>query len=680
MPAPEERALTLLRAAVKALGGSQREGQEEMAAAVARALSRKEHLLVQAGTGTGKSLGYLVPLISHAQREDGPMVIATATLALQSQIVRRDVPRLLDAVEPHLARPVDVALLKGRSNYVCLNKLEGGYPEDEQDPLFEDPAEHAVAHPSAPRITNVTTFSAGPDRLGQEVQRLRAWAETTDTGDRDELTPGVSDKAWRQVSVTAQECLGAQRCPLAEACFSELARERAGEADIVITNHALLAISAFEGMQVLPEHSVVVVDEAHELQDRVTAAVTGTLNAAMITAAASAARKAAKVDDEPMNGAAEALQAELALMEEGLLHRGLTPNLGRAVELVRDSARAAFSDLKPSPGEDPDAAAQLARSRVQDVFQAAERLIGAADSGEIAWVTRPSEFTPGQGYSRDRNAEATLNVAPVSVAMRLREGLFEDKTVILTSATLALGGRFDAVAGDLGLAGPDAPSHAELDVGSPFAYERQGILYTPRHLPKPGMHAAPETREELLRLITASGGAALGLFSSKRAAQEAAEWVRERVDFEVLCQGDGATAALIKEFAETESTCLFGTMTLWQGVDVPGRGCRLVVIDRIPFPRPDDPLATARSRAITQAGGNGFMGVAAASAAIRLAQGVGRLIRSTDDRGVVAVLDSRLATERYGGFLLRSLPPLWRTEKLEVAEGALARLRDDDGA
>ncbi|WP_226337614.1 ATP-dependent DNA helicase [Arthrobacter sp. UM1] len=674
MPSPESRALELLGIAVEELGGSRREGQEEMASAVARALSRREHLLVQAGTGTGKSLGYLVPLLAHAQREELPMVIATATLALQAQIVRRDVPRLLEAVGPHLARDVDVALLKGRSNYVCLNKLEGGYPEDEQDALFDDPEESAAQHPDGPRITGMKTYSSGTSRLGEEVQRLREWAEETETGDRDELVPGVSNQAWRQVSVTAQECMGAQRCPLAEQCFSERAREEASNADIVITNHALLAISAFEGISVLPDYSAVVIDEAHELQDRVTTAVTGSLTSAMIAAAASGARKASKVDDEPLAGAAEALQVELSLLEEGLLPQGLSRSGEGAVAMVRDAARALLTDLKPAQGEDGDGAAQMARSRVQEVFQAAERVLAAGQSGEVLWVTRPSEYTPGQGYSSDPTAAATLNVAPVSVAMKLRDGLFDGHTVVLTSATLTVGGSFDAVAGDLGLAGPGAPPYEEIDVGSPFNYAKQGILYVPRHLPKPSMHASAETREELLRLIKASGGGALGLFSSKRAAQEAAEWIRERVDVEVLCQGDGSTAALVTQFAEEESTCLFGTMTLWQGVDVPGSSCRLVVIDRIPFPRPDDPMATARSRAIARSGGNGFMRVAAATAATKLAQGVGRLIRSTGDKGVVAILDSRLRTERYGQYLLRSLPPLWPTENLAIVEGALSRL------
>ena len=230
--------------------------------------------------------------------------------------------------------------------------------------------------------------------------------------------------------------------------------------------------------------------------------------------------------------------------------------------------------------------------------------------------------------------------------------------MVLTSATLALGGSFDAAAGSVGLLGANAPAWQGLDVGSPFDYPKQGILYLADHLPAPGRDGtSTEAMDELAELITAAGGRTLGLFSSRRAAEAAAEAMRERLDVPILCQGDDATPTLVREFAGDATTCLFGTLSLWQGVDVPGSACQLVVVDRIPFPRPDDPLASARQRAVAQAGGNGFMAVAAVHAALRLAQGVGRLIRTSDDRGVVAVLDPRLATARYGGFLRASLPP-----------------------
>ncbi|MCD1145121.1 ATP-dependent DNA helicase [Kocuria sp. LUK] len=651
------------------MGGQVREGQRLMAAKVAESLDRGRHLLVQAGTGTGKSLAYLAPLLAHAQRADKPVVVATATLALQAQIVGRDVPRLLSALEGRLERELDVALLKGRSNYACLHKLEGGYPsEDEPGALFALP--DAAPHPGPAEAEP----AAG--RLGQEVQRLREWARSTETGDRDEVVPGVTDKAWRQVSVTAKECLG-RGCPLVEECFAELAKQRAGEADLVITNHALLAINAFEGVTVLPEHDVVVIDEAHELQDRVTGAVTGQLSAAMVRAAASSLRKHTSASPDALGAGAAALEAALLGAPAELLHRGLTDAQAAAVAQVRDAARTALTESKSGQGaeKDADAGRQMARSRVSDVLELAERVLAAEGSREVLWLSRQGGWEPGRGWVPAEDTDpATLHVAPLSVAGTLREGLFDGRTVVLTSATLSVGSSFDAAAGALGLRGEGAPRWEGIDVGSPFDYPRQGILYLARHLEKPGRRLTEAQLDEMLALLEASRGGALGLFSSRRAAEEAAEALRERTELPILCQGDASLAGLVQEFAEDPAVSLFGTLSLWQGVDVPGSSCRLVMIDRIPFPRPDDPLATARSRAAERAGGNGFMSVSATHAAVRLAQGAGRLIRAGGDRGVVAVLDSRIATARYGGFLRASLPPLWTTTDRSVVLGALARL------
>ncbi|ASN51659.1 ATP-dependent DNA helicase [Sinomonas sp. R1AF57] len=662
-----EKALSLLDAAVASMGGQQRDGQHEMARQVATAIEEQKHLLVQAGTGTGKSLAYLVPLIAHAQHSDRPAVVATATLALQAQIVGRDIPRLLEAITPKLDRPVDVALVKGRSNYLCRHKLEGGFPTDEaaEGQLFSLGEDSAVGHPGAGPAT----------QLGREVARLRQWAEETETGDRDDLVPGVTDRAWRQVSVTALECLGAQKCPFAAECFSELARQRGAEADIVVTNHALLAINAFEGLNVLPEYEVVVVDEAHELADRVTGAVSGQLSAQMIQAAASSARRHCGITVDSLQAAATALELSLTSAPTGLLARGLNEEQAQDVALVRDACRVALSDSKPGDGQSADGGRQIARSRLLAVLEVCERLLEAEANREVMWVTRTGAPDPVTGYAAaDDDAPATLHIAPLGVGGRLREGLFDGHTVVLTSATLAIGSAFEPTAGGLGLLGAGAPSWTGVDVGSPFDYPRQGMLYVARHLPRPGRGLSPEAVDELEALLRASSGGALCLFSSRRAAEEAADELRLRLDVEILCQGESSMSALVKQFAAEPDTCLFGTMSLWQGVDVPGPSCRLVVIDRIPFPRPDDPLTTARSRAVAQAGGNGFMAVSATHAAVRLAQGAGRLIRSTEDRGVVAVLDSRLATERYGAFLRGALPPLWGTADRKVVTDALRRL------
>ena len=644
-------ALTLLDEAVAATGGQNRAGQRTMVAYVAQALELQRHLLVQAGTGTGKSLGYLVPALARVGESDQPIVVATATLALQAQIVNRDIPRLLQALEPRPESQAQVALLKGRNNYLCLHKLEGGYPEEEPDALFDMPS--------------------STSRVGEEVVRLREWADRTETGDRDELKPGVSDRAWAQVSVSAAECLG-RRCPLVEECFSEMARSRAAEADIVITNHALLAINAFEGMKVLPEHETVIIDEAHELVDRVTGAVSGSLTVAMVRRAARSVKKHSKADSGALEMAAGTLETAFEGLAEGLL-KGLDGRLLTAISAVNDAARTALSDTKPD-GQDVDAGLQMARSRVSEVHDMSSRILEASGEQDVLWISRQGGWENGRYVAASDTDPATLNIAPLSVGLQLRDGLFADRTVILTSATLTVGDSFDVAAGALGLQGEGAPRWTSIDVGSPFDYRKQGIMYVAGDLKPPGFGVHEGQLERLRELCEASEGGALGLFSSKRAAERAAEYMREHSDLNILLQGESSLKALVEEFSEDVDSCLFGTMSLWQGVDVPGDSCRLVVMDRIPFPRPDDPIAQARTEAVNRHRGNGFMAVSAHHAAIRMAQGAGRLIRSVSDRGVVAVLDSRVATKRYGGFLMKAMPPMWSTQNKAAVTGALARL------
>jgi ATP-dependent DNA helicase DinG len=482
----------------------------------------------------------------------------------------------------------------------------------------------------------------------------------------------VSERAWRQVSVSAHECLGS-RCPLVGECHVELARERARGVDVVVTNHAFVAIDSFEGRQMLPEHDVLILDEAHEFADRVTSVITDELTAPGIDAAARRARRIGIGDTTPLEVAGETLEAVLEGLPSGRLEHGLPEGLQAAVSALRDAARAVITSigqLGSDKGGEGDGARQVARAAVSEVFDVAERL--TADAGQpgghdVVWVSRTKRLDGGERIG--------LHVAPLSVAGLLRERLFADRTVVLTSATLALGGSFDAAAGSVGLLGDDAPAWKGLDVGSPFDYPRQGILYLAKHLPAPGRDGtSSQALDEMAELVTAAGGRTLGLFSSRRAAEAAAEAMRERLDVPILCQGDDATPTLVREFARDARTCLFGTLSLWQGVDVPGSSCQLVIVDRIPFPRPDDPLASARSRAVAQAGGNGFMSVAAVHAALRLAQGVGRLVRTADDKGVVAVLDPRLATARYSGFLRTSLPPFWTTTDRSVVLEALRRI------
>lgn len=649
-----DRVQELLDAAVAVLRGTHRPGQVAMAEAVAESIKSGTHLLVQAGTGTGKSLAYLVPAVLHADATEDPVVVATATLALQAQLVDRDLPLLAKAVEPALGRASRWATLKGRANYACLHRVRDGVP-DEDGALV--PLEDAM-----------------PGPLGAEVLRAREWAEDQDTtggtGDRDRLQPGVSDRAWAQVSVTSRECLGAHRCPYGTECFAERARGRAADADIVVTNHALLAIDTLEGVPVLPEHDVVVVDEAHELAARVTGVATAELGPGVIERAGKRARSYVEDGDAAeLTDSAELLRQAIGEAPAGRLDPPLPDGLLAGVVAVRDAARAVLSGFKAGGKSDrePDleAGRRAAAAMSDELFATADR-VTAGSEHDVVWIEE-----------RERGGRV-LKVAPLSVAGLLRERLFAESTVIATSATLELGGSFDPVARSFGLLGEEAPQWRGLNVGSPFDYGKQAILYVARHLPPPGREGLrPEAVDTLAELVSAAGGRTLGLFSSRRAATEAAEAVHERLpDIPVLCQGDDIVPTLLRKFTEDERTCLFGTLSLWQGVDVPGGGCQLVVIEKLPFPRPDDPLTSARQRAVEQAGGNGFMTVAAAHAALLLAQGAGRLVRRGSDRGVVAVLDPRLVRARYGNYLRASLPPMWFTTDHSVVIGALRRLAD----
>ncbi len=637
----------LLSAAVAGVGGVERPGQVQMARAVADAVDHKRHLLVQAGTGTGKSLGYLVPAVRHAMDTGRPAVVATATLALQAQIIDRDLPRLATALTPLLGRRPTFAMVKGRRNYLCLHKLEGGFPDDDV-------------------LISVGEVDQASSRLGQEVVRLRTWAEITESGDRDELVPGVSERAWRQVSVSAHECLGG-KCPMVAECFVERSRAAAADVDIVVTNHSFMAIDSFEGRQMLPEHDLLIVDEAHELVDRVTSTITDELTSGLVVAAAKrAGRRSERGPD--LEDAAALLDGVLEQAPEGRIV-SLPDSLVLAVTRTRDVARSMQSELKPEQGQQVDGALQVARAAVDDLFDTCERIIEEREL-DVVWLSHE----PRRG--------SVLRVAPMSVAMLVRDKVLAERVVVLTSATLELGGSFDAVAGTLGMRGEGAPEWTGLDVGSPFDYPRQAIAYVAAHLPAPGRDGgSPAAMDELDALVRAAGGRTLGLFSSMRAAQAATEELRGRferdgIPITIRCQGEDQLGTLVREFAREASTCLFGTLSLWQGVDVPGSACQLVVIDRIPFPRPDDPLASARTQAIARMGGNGFMAVSATHAALRLAQGAGRLVRRSDDRGVVAFLDSRLMNARYAGFLQRSLPPFWPTTNRELVLAALARLDD----
>ena len=610
-------------------GGEARPGQVEMAQAMARAIREKQHLVVQAGTGTGKSLAYLIPCVLAGVT----CVVATATKALQDQLANKDLPFLA----AHLGRPFRVAVLKGRSNYLCLQKG--------QEIADREGAEQ-------PELADADTDQLG--RLGREVVQILKWAATSETGDRAELDFEPHPRAWASLSVTARECPGASRCPKGELCRAEAARERAAEADVIVVNTHLYAMHLASGGHLLPPHEVVVFDEAHELEDIVAAAMGVELTASRFTALARSVRSVAGDDDVAgaVDDAGLRLTSVLGRHTNARVDAADDEELAAVLVLCRDRLGRATAALRAAESDDTAArtrAMKAATSLIEDVDAAAE--IG---EHRVAWVE-------GAAHA------PVMKVAPVDVARILAARLWASgiETAALTSATIP-----PLLPRRLGL---EAGAYTQLDVGSPFDFANHAVLYCAARLPDPrhpdyeqAMHA------ELDALIRAAGGRTLALFTSWRAMRAAADAVRTALPWRVMTQDELPKPALLAAFTTDESSCLFATMGFWQGVDVPGAALSLVVIDRLPFPRPDEPLLQARRE---RAGADAFRVIDLPRAATMLAQGAGRLIRSSTDRGVVAVLDSRLEKARgYGPFLRRTLPPFWYTTKPEVVEAALRRL------
>ena len=656
-----EKVRSALDAAVSAIDGAARAGQIEMAEAVANALADRHHLLVQAGTGTGKSLAYLVPSLVHGKR----VLVATATLALQRQLVERDLPKVKKALEKELGREVSFAVYKGVGNYICLEKMNAG-----------------ETNADAELLVDIST-------LEKDARRLREWAEKPGvSGDRDDA-PEVDRRVWLANSTSGRECVGAEECRFGSQCFAVNAKAKAQTADIVVTNHTLLAIEIVDSHPILPERDAIVLDEAHEFMDRTTQAVTEELTAGRISRAAAMTRKhmpgklanAFEKAADQFAGALDEYSTEYRLksQEERRLDE-LPDSLVAPIRKVKEAAEAVVAAINAdSEIIDPDTLAERARVKgaVNEIKTTTQKLLRMGQ-GSVLW------FEPNF---------STLYLAPLDVSSVLRENLFKQTPVIATSATLSVGKSFDAIARNLGLvanteeevdeesssSGVDPANVQMLDVGSPFDFAAQGMLYLPRHLPEPGRDGpSVEALVELGELIDAAGGRTLALFSSWRGVEMADDHLRRvlaELPIKIITQKRGdSVGSLVERFAEDPTSILLGTMSLWQGVDVPGPACTLVAIDRIPFPRPDDPVMSARSARADESGGSGFMQVSLPRAALLLAQGTGRLIRSVDDRGVVAILDSRIVNKRYGAVLLNSMPPLWRTSESAVVRDSLKRL------
>ncbi|MDQ2727308.1 MAG: ATP-dependent DNA helicase [Actinomycetota bacterium] len=620
-----------------------RPAQQRMAAAVADAIAGRRHLIVAAGTGTGKSLAYLVPALAAGTR----CVVATATKALQDQLAQRDLPVVAGA----LGDPVDFAVLKGRSNYICrqrVSEIGGG-----GDQLTLDD-----------QLTGDSRSGDGRAVLGpfaREVQRLAAWSTTAQTGDRADLPFEPSYDAWAQVSVGPRDCPGASRCPAGDECFAEAARKRAADADVVVVNTHLYAAHLASGGEVLPPHDLVVFDEAHELEDIASASLGFDLAGGRVHALARAARPLLG-DPSTVDAAGEAaslLADALAPLRGSRLASPLDDTVNERLTLLRERLTRLLAEVRKVAG-DTDGAQERSARRIR-VQQAGTTLVSEIDQvltlteAMVAWVEGP-EHAP------------VLRVAPVDVAALLGALLWDPAdapVAVLTSATIP-----PRLADRIGLA---PGTFDDIDVGSPFDYPTQALLYCPLHLPDPrqaGYEAA--MLDELVALIEAAEGRTLALFTSWRAMNAAAVAVAARVPWPVMTQADLPKPALVARFSTEEQSCLFATMGFWQGVDVPGPACSLVTLDRLPFPRPDDPLLQARRDRL---GRQAFSTIDVPRAATLLAQGAGRLIRTNTDRGVVAVLDSRLGRARYRWDLVRALPPMARTRHRHEVEAFLAPLR-----
>jgi ATP-dependent DNA helicase DinG len=599
-------------------GYESRPEQAALAAAVDSALATDEHLLAEAGTGTGKSLAYLIPALESGRR----VVVSTATKALQEQLLTKDVPVAAAA----LGRDVRVAVLKGRQNYLCRNGLQG----------FE-----LLGGQLFPRPEDAAAFEA-----------MRGWIGTTETGDRAELELEPPDTVWSEIAVGADRCLG-RFCAFQGVCFSEAARERASHADLVIANHALYFAdlglrSRTDSPAVLPEHDVVILDEAHRLEESAATWLGGRISGPVIHRLLRDVDRACREASVPVP--ARALDRVEAAGIRLLAAVAPTAGRRRLREVPVEPAETLavrFAELAAAltgKKDEVDAVAARALRLAADV----DACLEPDDGNRVVW------------------AEPDLLAwAPVDVGGPLAELLWEaGPTAILVSATLTTGGEFGFVRDRLGLAG----AH-ELAVGSPYDFREQALLYLPQHLPDPrAADALDRAAEEAAALCRISGGRALVLTSSYRALDALAAGIRRLVPYEVLVQGEAPRERLLERFRAEVGSVLVATSTFWQGIDVPGESLSLLVIDKLPFAAPGDPLVEARCERIDSLGGDWFREYTLPAAVLQLRQGFGRLIRSHADRGVIAILDPRLRSSAYGCAFLDSLPSCPVTsERAEVA-------------
>ena len=635
MPAPRSKinVSDALEIATSALPHSEsRPGQKEMAHAVEEALHEGKHLIVQAGTGTGKTIAYLVPAIVAGKRT----VVTTATKALQDQLAHKDLPFLVQHLSEYVNRDITFAVLKGRSNYVCRQRLAELNGETEKKNRKAD----------SPTLLEVDEMSQS---VRHEIDLISEWTKTTKSGDMADISWSPSDRALRAVSVGSDECPGARRCPVGGTCFSELARFKASEADIVVVNTHLYGLHVASGGQLLPEHEVLIVDEAHGLEDIMSDTVGVSIHAGNFNFFAGVVKRIIadpKVISDIVN-IGTMLDEVLSPIHNQRISAPLPLEVTAVLAEGRRIVARILDILRTIETKDDDSNQRKLRAQTL-----ATRL---ADTIDVALKTDDT-YVP---YVSGTVDHPKLDIAPLDVGPVLDAGVWQKTTAILTSATVP-----SKMADRIGL----PVSKTQLcNVESPFDYQSNAVLYCSKHLPNPN---SPEftklMHEELFHLISAAGGRTLALFTSYRALDAAVDAMRKRLPNTILSQREYQKNQLVKLFSEDESSCLFATSGFFQGIDIPGRTLSLVTLDRIPFPRPDDPLLSARRDAI---GDRAFREIDLPRAATLLAQATGRLIRNATDRGVVAVFDPRLGNAGYRRDILGSMPPMRKSvDRQEVEE------------
>lgn len=686
----QQAALALLDEVVSGHANAEdRPQQHEMARLVADAVATGEPLIVQAGTGTGKSLAYLCAAVGTKSS----VVVSTATRQLSDQLVSSDVPLVAEAVKSLQGRDLTAVSLKGRANYLCLakvdelNRLEAR--ANEVAPPVEDTAELDLGiEVPTPEPVEVEQPRKPTSADLRALNDLLKWAATNPaSGDRVDA-PSAPDRAWAQVSTDTAGCPGARICAFGDDCLAERARARARAADVVVVNHALLAQDLISPNPLFEDRDLIVIDEVHELQDYLSSAwgaeiFAGSVDRVMTNAARRVPKSKQSVVDKSFAAVGDAaiVAQELMGFPAKRWEGELPPSLAGPLESLERRAGElanAFDDIVREAGSDGGdtntAALQSARGQLQDLAVALN-LVRTPNDAFVRW----------SAIDRDGGA-SVLRAAPLTVGRTFRARV-GTRSIVATSATACVAGDFEPLAESMGLVNPPAqtPDGEPLpttwkgvDVGSPFDYEKQAILYIPDDIPEPvGKERADHTAavlDELTELVAAAGGRTLALFTTTAAARNAADHLRQKTKHVILEHGELPPAVLAQEFADDETSVLCATMGMWAGLNVVGAACSLVVIDKIPFAPMDDPLSAARRANVDAKGGNGFKEVFVNHAALMLTQGAGRLVRHRDDRGVVAILDPRIHTRGYGQLIVRTLPPMWRTTDRDLVLAALRRL------